>query len=85
MELLDVDIYNKWIDKSIARLAIMLPARYAKTEEASMPVMLIQPKREVENKQVKSKQKSSDSLFTSKLYGDNLVSELVVAGVGIQK
>ena len=84
MELLDVDIYNKWIDKSIARLAIMLPARYAKTEEASMPVMLIQPKREVENKQIKSKQKSSDSLFTSKLYGDNLVSELVVA-VGVQE
>jgi tetratricopeptide (TPR) repeat protein len=43
MELLDADIYNEWIDKSIARLAIMLPARYAKTEEASEPVMWIQP------------------------------------------
>jgi hypothetical protein len=63
----------------------MLPARYAKTEEASIPVMLIQPKREIENKQIKSGQKSSDSLFTSKLYGDHLVSGLTVAGVEVQR
>jgi len=88
MELLDVDIYNEWIDKSIARLAVMLPARYAKTEEASMPVMLIQPKRNVGNKQVKNKQekrkqKSSDVLFTSKLYGGYLGSNMTVAGVEV--
>ncbi len=46
MELLDVDIYNDWIDKSIARLAVMLPARYAKSEEVSMPVKFIQFKKD---------------------------------------
>ena len=34
MELLDIGIYNEWIDKSIAKLALLLPARYAKTEES---------------------------------------------------
>jgi len=42
-ELLDVGIYNEWIDKSIVKLAELLPARYAKTEQASSIVMLIQP------------------------------------------
>ena len=43
MELLDVGIYNQWIDKSIAELAILLPARYAKTEQKSNVISLIQP------------------------------------------
>ncbi len=43
MELLDVGIYNKWIDKSIAKLSTLLPARYAKTETSSAIVSLIQP------------------------------------------
>ncbi len=43
MELLDVGIYNKWIDKSITKLAVLLPARYAKTEQDSLVVALIQP------------------------------------------
>lgn len=33
LELLGVGIYNSWIDKSIAKLASLVPARYAKTEE----------------------------------------------------
>ncbi|MCK4674331.1 MAG: tetratricopeptide repeat protein, partial [Gammaproteobacteria bacterium] len=43
MELLDVGIYNEWIDKSIVKLAVLLPARYAKTEQDSLVVALIQP------------------------------------------
>lgn len=43
MELLDVGIYNEWIDKSIAKLAILVPARYAKTEQDSTVISLIQP------------------------------------------
>lgn len=35
MELLDVGIYNEWIEKSLEKLAKLLPARYAKPEEAS--------------------------------------------------
>lgn len=33
MELLSVGVYNAWIDKSIGRLAQLMPARYARTEE----------------------------------------------------
>ena len=43
MELLDVGIYNEWIDKSITKLSILLPARYAKTEQDSAIITLIQP------------------------------------------
>ena len=45
MELLDVGIYNKWLDKSISKLAVLLPARYAKTEMNSAIVSLIQPEK----------------------------------------
>lgn len=43
MELLDVGVYNEWIDKSIAKLAVLLPARYAKTEQASEVLTFMQP------------------------------------------
>ena len=33
LELLDIGIYNEWIDKSLAKLAQLFPATYAKTEE----------------------------------------------------
>jgi len=49
MDLLDIGIYNEWIDKSLAKLAILSPARYAKTEEDSGVIMLIQPPGEIEN------------------------------------
>ncbi|MBI3186258.1 MAG: tetratricopeptide repeat protein, partial [Gammaproteobacteria bacterium] len=35
MELLATGIYNDWIDKSIARLSVMVPARYARPEMPS--------------------------------------------------
>lgn len=35
MELLNAGIYNPWIDKSIEKLATLVPARYAKKEESS--------------------------------------------------
>ncbi|MCW8934365.1 MAG: tetratricopeptide repeat protein [Gammaproteobacteria bacterium] len=43
MELLDLGIYNEWIDKSIDKLAVLLPARYAKPEEAVQYVETILP------------------------------------------
>jgi len=43
MELLDLGIYNEWIDKSIDKLAVLLPARYAKPEEVVQYVETIQP------------------------------------------
>jgi hypothetical protein len=43
MELLDVGIYNEWVDKSIAKLAVLLPARYAKTEQSSVVLASMQP------------------------------------------
>ncbi|MBE9567696.1 MAG: hypothetical protein IMF14_03300, partial [Proteobacteria bacterium] len=44
MELLDVGIYNEWIDKSLVKLSVLLPARYAKTETTSSIMTLIQKK-----------------------------------------
>lgn len=71
LELLDVGIYNKWIDKSIAKLSVLLPARYGKTEVASDIVLLMQPKIEApvkdENTRVKAdpeKDKSSSAVAT---------------------
>ena len=45
LELLDVGIYNPWIEKSLAKLARLVPARYAKTEQDSDVIALIQPPR----------------------------------------
>lgn len=33
IELLSIGIYNKWIDRSIEKLAVLMPARYAKSEQ----------------------------------------------------
>lgn len=35
LELMSRGVYNQWIDKSIERLAVFMPARYAKPEEES--------------------------------------------------
>ena len=35
LELLTVGIYNGWIDKSLEKLAVFVPARYARPEEPS--------------------------------------------------
>jgi len=50
VELLDVGIYNKWIDKSIEKLSVLLPARYAKTEKNSAIITSIQPERKDKEK-----------------------------------
>ncbi|MBE9559969.1 MAG: tetratricopeptide repeat protein [Proteobacteria bacterium] len=50
MELLDAGIYNEWIDKSILKLSVLLPARYAKTEQASTVITLIQPQLVIKDK-----------------------------------
>lgn len=42
-ELLELGIYNKWIDKSIEKLAVLLPARYAKPEQTVEFVETILP------------------------------------------
>jgi tetratricopeptide (TPR) repeat protein len=41
-ELLDVGVYNEWVDKSLVKLAVLVPARYAKTEQASAVISSIQ-------------------------------------------
>ena len=43
LELLTVGIYNEWIDKSFAKLAVLLPARYAKPEITNTFVASIVP------------------------------------------
>lgn len=43
IELLREGIYNQWIDKSIAKLAVLLPARYNKHEQPSDFVRLLSP------------------------------------------
>lgn len=83
MELLDVDIYNDWIDKSIARLAIMLPARYAKPEETTMPVKFIQPQKNVVNLQSKKdplvRSNSADNALMLVSSASDVVSNVGIA------
>ncbi len=42
-KLLDQGIYNKWIDKSLHKLAVLMPARYGKTEQHASLLTTIQP------------------------------------------
>jgi len=76
MELLDVGIYNEWIDKSIAKLSVLLPARYAKPEVASTVVALIQPQR-VQPK----KEEPKAGIETSPLNKDAVDSDGEVEGM----
>ena len=48
LELLDVGIYNDWIDRSLGKLAGLLPARYAKPEVTSEYVETILPVEKLE-------------------------------------
>lgn len=43
LELLDVGVYNAWIDKSLEKLAVLNPARYAKPEQAETYVEMLVP------------------------------------------
>jgi TolA-binding protein len=38
LELMDADVYNRWIEMSLATLAELMPGRYAKFEESSGPL-----------------------------------------------
>jgi len=67
MELLDLGIYNEWIDKSIDKLAVLLPARYAKPEEAVQYVETIlpvpsEPVPETLPEKIPSKEESEDKV-----------------------
>ena len=35
LELISVGIYNNWVDRSLGKLAVLMPARYARAEESS--------------------------------------------------
>ena len=43
IELLSIGVYNKWIDKSIAKLAVLMPARYAKAEQQNTFIKSLTP------------------------------------------
>ena len=64
MELLDLGIYNEWIDKSLEKLAVIMPARYGKPEIKSEFVRSMVPDlnsskpEPVEQKPAKSKPES---------------------------
>ncbi len=60
MELLDVGVYNEWIDRSIAKLAVLVPARYAKTEQQSLVVALIQPSQVIKDSGNEKDSKNED-------------------------
>jgi TolA-binding protein len=38
LELMSAGVYNRWIEKSLSRLADLMPGRYAKFEESSGPI-----------------------------------------------
>ena len=48
VELLGVGIYNSWIEKSIAELATLVPARYARAEQTGSYMQSIVPQPEVQ-------------------------------------
>lgn len=73
MELLDVGVYNEWIDKSIAKLSVLLPARYAKTEQGSTIITLIQPD---PSRKEKNDKKENDK----EVEKEEVVSERAVIG-----
>jgi tetratricopeptide (TPR) repeat protein len=79
MELLDVGVYNEWIDKSIAKLAVLLPSRYAKTEQGSNIITLIQPKPS-SKKKADEKEKVNKEINDKSIEAKEVVSENAAAG-----
>ena len=78
MELLDVGIYNEWIDESILKLSVLLPARYGKTEQASAVITLIQP-------QVKSEDKKNPEAAIKEMSEDVNPDNGTVEGKEVQE
>lgn len=46
IELLSIGVYNEWIDKSIEKLAVLMPARYAKAEQQNSFIKSLTPSSE---------------------------------------
>ncbi len=79
MELLDVGIYNEWIDKSIAKLSVLLPARYAKTEQDSTIITLMQPGSLVKEK-IKVKEEIKDKDESDRVSDKKVNTEQAAVG-----
>ena len=62
IELLSIGIYNKWIDSSIEKLAVLMPARYAKPEqENSFVKSLVPSSQQPKSAKLKENNKASDA------------------------
>ncbi len=85
LELLVVGIYNKWIDKSIEKLSVLLPARYGKTEVQSNIVLLMQPEiakpEKNQQAQLEGEDKKAENMETEDLEVEDENDQLPVATV----
>ncbi len=62
IELLSIGIYNKWIDSSIEKLAVLMPARYAKPEQENTFVeSLVPSSQQPKSAKLKENNKASDA------------------------
>ena len=68
IELLSIGIYNKWIDKSIEKLALLMPARYAKSEQENTFVKHLTSSKQ-QDKSVKLEEKV-EALDATAMIGD---------------
>ena len=41
LELMDAGVYNRWIERSLAQLAVSMPGRYAKQETSPGPLVSV--------------------------------------------
>ena len=64
IELLSIGIYNKWVDRSIAKLAVLMPARYAKAEQENTFIENLLPPGQ-QPKRVDKKRKESQAETTA--------------------
>ena len=62
IELLSIGIYNKWIDSSIAKLAVLMPARYARSEQENTFVdSLVPPEQQPKSAGKEQQQKVAET------------------------
>lgn len=73
IELIDVGIYNVWVDKSISKLAALLPARYAKTEQASTIITAIQQQANTSNGSGREKGVSKEKIIEQEVIPEKTV------------
>ena len=82
-ELLDVGVYNEWVEKSIVKLGVLVPARYAKTEQESTFISSIQQEPAQKNNLIKadlSKNSVDTGANTGNVIGNDAASGQVQAG-----